>query len=170
MDKIKLPPLSANELGKLDVLITFMKENKNEYINVNKFCKEKWGDNRLLYIFFAEYLKKNSFAIIQTDKKGPEYVWEQKISQEGFKLNSFKNAYRIQAKKEEILLKASRQSLSLKEIGHKFLVTSLTISLVCSALVSYANKVPWLEKIEPIGNLQEVVKKTWKTIAISPFI
>ena len=55
MDKIKLPPLSANDLGKLDILIIFMKENNNEYINVNKFCKE---NNLTLYRIKYTELKR----------------------------------------------------------------------------------------------------------------
>ena len=51
MEKIKLPQLSASDIDKLDRLLSYMKENKTEFINIHSVCKDKWGDNRLLYLY-----------------------------------------------------------------------------------------------------------------------
>jgi hypothetical protein len=100
--EIKLPFLPTSEIEKMDYLLCFMKENKAKYIDVYSVCKGKWGDNRLMYLFFAEYFKSNSFAIVQSNNDKGEYVWMQKISSRGLVLDSFKKEFIRQQERKKI--------------------------------------------------------------------
>jgi len=97
-ERIKLPPLPVEDINKLDQLLSFMKEHRTEPVNIYTFCKAKWGDNRLLYIFFAEYLRKNSFTSVQSYPVNGEYIWNQMIEPGGLALGSFKKEYVRQRK------------------------------------------------------------------------
>jgi len=101
MEKITLPPLPARDIEKLDQLLLFLKQNKTEFINIHSVCKEKWGDNRLLYLFFAEYLKKNSFTTAKNTKDGEKYVWKQMIAPRGLAFHGFKKEYNKQRQKKK---------------------------------------------------------------------
>jgi hypothetical protein len=134
--KIKLPNLLISDIGKLDQLLYLMKENETEFIDIYKVCKKKWGDNKLLYLFFAEYLKKNSFTIAKSNSIGDEYVWKQMVSPRGLALDSFIQEQIRQCKKtekklpEKILNKfAILRSISLNGL----LITSNIVSLFCSS-------------------------------------
>src|SRR5688572_23851267 len=85
-EDIQLPHLSSSEIAKLDQLLLFMKERKTMYTNIFSFCKEKWGDNKPLYLYFSEYLKRNSFTSVQNSTNGIEYAWGQKITERGLAL------------------------------------------------------------------------------------
>ena len=93
IEKIKLPLLRADDIDKLDYLLFCMKQKQAEFVNIHSVCKEKWGDNRLLYLFFAEYLKKNHFTMVQGQTSNPEYAWQQMIAPRGLVFDSFKNEY-----------------------------------------------------------------------------
>jgi hypothetical protein len=93
---VKSPPLPLSDIDKLDQLLFFMKTNKNEHVNIYAFCKTKWEDNKLLYLFYAEYLKKHSLTVVLDQQQASEYSWNQKISPEGLAFNGFKNEYRRQ--------------------------------------------------------------------------
>ena len=101
MKEIKLPNLPGGDISKLDELLAYMKENDKEFIDIYKVCKNKWGDNKLLYLFFAEYLKKNSFTLVENYSKGEEYMWKQMISPRGLALDSFKKELARQRKKKK---------------------------------------------------------------------
>ena len=92
-DGIKLPPLPVDDINKLDFLLSRMKEKKTEFVNIHSVCKEKWGDNKLLYLFFAEYLKKNYFTTVQSRTNNPEYAWKHMIAPSGLAFKGFKYEY-----------------------------------------------------------------------------
>lgn len=100
-DLVKLPPLVITDIEKLDYLLLHMKEKQKEFVNIYSVSKEKWGDNRLLYLFFAEYLRRNNFTMIQNHTKQPEYVWKQMITPRGLSIESFKYEYKRQRKKRK---------------------------------------------------------------------
>ena len=99
-EEIKLPLLSLHDIKKLDHLLSYMKENKNYYINIHSVCKVKWGNDRLLYFSFAEYLKTNSFTMVKNHNGDGKYIWNQMISARGLALDSFKNEYIRQREKK----------------------------------------------------------------------
>jgi hypothetical protein len=104
MKDIKLPPLYFNDLVKLDNLLLFMKKNKSTYVNIYSFCKDKWGENRMLYLFFAEYLKNNSFTLVSNENNAREYAWRQMIAPNGLAIESFKKEYvRLHRRKNKTL-------------------------------------------------------------------
>lgn len=135
--EIKLPNLSNSDINKLDQLFSFMKENEKQFVDIYKVCKKKWGDNKILYLFFAEYLKKNSFTLVETDNQGGEYVWKQMISPRGLALDSFRNEFRRQSKKkrkEETMQRAQSRVTGMRSIARStFLITSLVVSFLFSA-------------------------------------
>ena len=101
IDEIKLPPLSGRDIDKLDYLISRMKEKQTEYVDIYIVCKEKWGgDNKLLYLFFAEYLRKNYLSTVQSHTRDREYAWKHMIAPRGLAARSFKNEYRRQYKEK----------------------------------------------------------------------
>ncbi len=110
IEDIKLPLLEIRNIEKLDELFVFLKENYSSYNDVYRFCKERWGDNKLLYLCFAEYLKVNSFTFVQNDSNGINYSWKQRISERGLALDSFKKEYNRQYNKKSEPTK-SRQRL-----------------------------------------------------------
>ncbi|HNO70262.1 MAG TPA: hypothetical protein PKO16_00645 [Bacteroidia bacterium] len=110
IEDIKLPLLEIRNIEKLDELFVFLKENYSSYNDVYRFCKERWGDNKLLYLCFAEYLKVNSFTLVQNDSNGINYSWKQRISERGLALDSFKKEYNRQYNKKSEPTK-SRQRL-----------------------------------------------------------
>ncbi|HET7819880.1 MAG TPA: hypothetical protein VFL70_11285 [Bacteroidia bacterium] len=110
IEDIKLPLLEIRNIEKLDELFLFLKENYSSYNDVYRFCKERWGDNKLLYLCFAEYLKVNSFTFVQNDSNGINYSWKQRISERGLALDSFKKEYNRQYNKKSEPTK-SRQRL-----------------------------------------------------------
>ncbi len=110
IEDIKLPLLEIRNIEKLDELFLFLKENYSSYNDVYRFCKERWGDNKLLYLCFAEYLKVNSFTLVQNDSNGINYSWKQRISERGLALDSFKKEYNRQYNKKSEPTK-SRQRL-----------------------------------------------------------
>jgi len=166
MKEINLPNLPGGDIAKLDQLLSFMKENNTEFIDIYKVCKKKWGDNKLLYLFFAEYLKRNSFALVQNYSKGEEYVWKQMISPRGLALDSFKKEYARQRKKRKEAAPEKPQSRlkSVKNIARTtFLITSL---FLCSAyLFSNNSKSAVIVKQQQSSedSLRQEEKKSWKT-------
>jgi hypothetical protein len=106
--EIKLPSLSKDDLDKLDRLFSFMKKNKTEFINIHSFCKEKWGDNKLLYLFFAEYLRKNDLALTKNRKDGEKYVWNQIIAPRGLTFQGFKKEYSRQLENKRKVAQGKR--------------------------------------------------------------
>lgn len=110
MNEVKLPSLPDADIKKLDQLLSFMKKNKTESVNIYMFCKAKWGDNRLLYLYFAEYLRKNSFACIQYQNQGAEYVWQQIITPTGLAFDGFKREHVRQYESEKAKKETSGHS------------------------------------------------------------
>src|SRR5690349_3947659 len=165
MKEINLPNLPGGDIDKLDQLLSFMKENNTEFIDIYKVCKKKWGDNKLLYLFFAEYLKKNSFALVQNYKKGEEYVWKQMISPRGLALDSFKKEYVRQRKKKKEITPEKFQT-RLKTVTGIARSIFLTIALfLCSAYLFSNNgksaaRVTQQHSSE--DSLRQVGKGSWK--------
>lgn len=118
-DLVKLPPLLIADMEKLDYLLLRMKERQTEFINIYGVCKEKWGDNRLLYLFFAEYLRRNDFTTVENHRNHREYVWKQMIAPRGLSTPSFKYEYIKQRKNK----KKERQERSWYQDLASFLFT-----------------------------------------------
>lgn len=108
-ENIQLPRLSINDIAKLDQLLLFMKEKQTTYTNVFLFCKEKWGDNKPLYLYFSEYLRKNSFTSAPNNTNGIEYAWGQKITKRGLALDSFKKEYIRQRENKKSFIKSQKR-------------------------------------------------------------
>jgi hypothetical protein len=139
---IKLPPLPLADIEKLDYLLAVMKKNQTEFVNIHLICKKKWGDNKLLYLFFAEYLKINGFALVEDYTKGEKYVWRQMIAPRGLALDSFKNEYRRQRKQkmQESRTQPKRLLNNSAGIAPSILLTAfLIISLLFSTQLVYTN-------------------------------
>ena len=117
-EDIQLPHLSGNDIVKLDHLLLFMKERKTMYNNVFSFCKEKWGENKALYLYFAEYLKRNSFTSVPDSTNGIEYSWGQKITQRGLALDGFKKEYDRQQENKKAFLKSQKRLESRTSFSH----------------------------------------------------
>lgn len=98
IEDIKLPHLEIRNIEKLDQVFLFLKENHSSYNDIYEFCKAKWGDNKLLYLCFAEYLKVNSFTFVQNHSNGIRYSWKQKIAERGLALDGFTSEYNRQRK------------------------------------------------------------------------
>lgn len=118
MDGVQLPPLPIDDIEKLDYLLSCMKEKQTEFVNVYSVCKDKWGDNKLLYLYFAEYLKKNYFTTVQNHRNTPEYAWQQMIAPRGLLMAGFKREYMRQ---REVKNK-NAQSISWYKFITSFLV------------------------------------------------
>jgi len=90
---LELPPLPVADIEKLDYLLARMKEKQTEFVDLYSLCREKWGDNRLLYLYFSEYFKKNNFTAVQTSQTHTQYVWQHRITSRGLSMESFRQEY-----------------------------------------------------------------------------
>lgn len=135
---IQLPNLSINDIVKLDQLLLFMKEKKTIHNNIFSFCKERWGDNKLLYLYFAEYLKKNSFTAVQPSTRGIEYAWNQKITHRGLALDSFKKEYHRQLENKKAFLRSQKQLEGRTRFSHnsKLLIRNFILGIMDLKLAS----------------------------------
>lgn len=86
---MELPPLSPDEINKFDQLLSFLKENNNNFIDIHTYCTDKWGTNHQLYISFARHLEINGLTIVSNYSESV-----QMISQRGLKITSFKSEYK----------------------------------------------------------------------------
>jgi hypothetical protein len=92
-DHAKLSCLSMRDIAKLDKLILYLQVRQNDYVDVYAFCKKEWGDNTLLYIFFAEYLRSNKFTSVMDRGEDYKYPWKHIITNKGMELKSIKEKY-----------------------------------------------------------------------------
>ncbi len=102
MSDIKLPNLSEVEIEKLDELFNFLKsefmiKNHSGFLKIGVYCKDKWGDDKILYYCFAETLAKNGLTETQFNN-GEEYIWNQRFNIGAESFDSFKNEYHRQEK------------------------------------------------------------------------
>ena len=132
MTDITLPNISADEIDKLDDIFNFLKDNKNDFINIATYVEQKWGENDTLYFTIANCIRQNDFTINKKNSDGGEYIWSQMINSEGLAFDGFKKEYERQRKsqkKDSVDKSWDRFNKRFDGISKPFIILSLIATI-----------------------------------------
>jgi hypothetical protein len=166
MTDIKLPNISADDIEKLDDIFNFLKDNRNDFINIATYGEQKWGENDTLYLTIAKCIRQNDLTINKKNGDGGEYIWSQMINSEGLAFDGFKKEYERQKKsqkKDSSDKSWDRFNKRLDGISKPFLILSLfaTISWNFYQLYQTQKKdMTLISRDKTIDSLKTVIKNT----------